>query len=92
MTPEQHADRIIAEAYKNPLPIGKLEPFTPREPDWKQLYYALALRCVAANICADKNDPEAVKTALDKANEIIESTEEKIKIGNAIVSVQTSES
>ena len=76
-----------------------VEPFTPREPDWKQLYYNLALRVAAiyhnfqsTDICAQNAlmPIEKARATTEQAFNAIWKNEAFIDAGNNIVSVASS--
>jgi hypothetical protein len=69
-----------------------IEPFKPRQPDWKQLYYALALRVLGAKSKLDSGDQIIAGQELDNAASAIAMNERAIEMGNSIVIVKTSPS
>jgi hypothetical protein len=66
-----------------------IEPFKPRKPDWMQLYYALSLRVVTAQVSLELGNKKAASEALDKATYIIHANERAIEIGNSMVVIKT---
>ena len=78
---------------------AKIESFAPREPDWKQLYYNLALRVTSAyhhfqatDIVAQNayTPAEKARSTTEQAFNAIWKNEAFIDAGNSIVSVSTS--
>ena len=69
-----------------------IESFKPRQPDWKQLYYALAMRVVSAQTALALGDKKTASESLEKATKVIAMNESAIEIGNSMVIVKTSKS
>lgn len=70
-------------------PTETVEAFKQKEPDWKRLYYSLALRVVTAQCTLEAGNNAAAREALDKATSLIATHEKAMEMTQNLVIVKT---
>jgi hypothetical protein len=73
----------------HPIPPETIVPFEAKEPDWKSLYYSLALHIARADSHLLNGNKVSAESHISAANKSIQETEEVMRMSRSILAVMT---